>query len=102
MTRKFTMMDEAFECGHCRRKVPKLHYTARDHCPYCLHSRHVDIHPGDRACTCGGDLVPTGIRKHKKNYQILYVCAACGQKKANIAADDDDMSLIIQLSAAPT
>ena len=52
--KKFTMIDESFICENCHKKVNPLGYTARDHCPYCLYSKHVDINPGDRKESCHG------------------------------------------------
>ena len=52
--KQFTMRDESFTCENCHKEVKPLGYTARDHCPYCLYSKHVDINPGDRQNTCKG------------------------------------------------
>ena len=41
--KKFNMIDEDFICENCGNKVKKLGYTARDHCPYCLYSKHLEI-----------------------------------------------------------
>ena len=41
----FTEIDESFICENCGKKVEKLGYSCRNHCPYCLHSKHVDINP---------------------------------------------------------
>lgn len=98
--KKFTMLDESFVCGHCGKFVDKLGYTARDHCPYCLYSKHVDINPGDRANPCRGLLMPRGIEKFKGTYKILYHCVKCHEDHKNIAAQDDNMDLIIELSKA--
>jgi len=43
--RKFTKIDEKFICENCGKEVQKLGYTCRNHCPSCLHSKHVDINP---------------------------------------------------------
>ncbi len=96
--KKFTMKDENFICENCGQSVEKLNYTARDHCPYCLYSKHVDIFPGDRQNTCQGLLKPIGIEKFKDTYKILYKCKKCNQNHKNIMANDDDMELIISLS----
>ena len=96
--KKFKMIDEEFICVNCGNFVEKLNYTARDHCPKCLCSLHVDINPGDRSADCGGTLRPIGIEKFKKGYKILYKCEKCGVLKKNIASIDDDMDLIIKLS----
>ena len=99
---KFTMIDENFKCVVCGKIVEKLGYSARDHCPYCLCSLHVDINPGDRACTCHGILKPVAIEKGKKdNYKIVYVCSSCGAIKKNKAANDDNLDLIIEIMSNP-
>lgn len=97
--KKFNMIDEGFICDNCHKKVTKLNYTARDHCPFCLHSKHVDIYPGDRANTCLGLLIPIDIEKHKKTYKIIYKCNKCNQIHKNVIADDDDMDVIIKISS---
>lgn len=96
--KKFTMKDEEFICENCGKKVEKLNYTARDHCPYCLFSKHVDIMPGDRLNNCHGLLIPKGIEKFKQSYKIIYECSKCKIKHKNIIAKDDNMDLIIELS----
>lgn len=96
---KFTEIDEEFICENCGKKVPKLGYSCRNHCPYCLHSKHVDINPGDREETCHGDLEPVGLEiDSKKGYVIIFKCKKCGAIRKNKSAKDDDMDLIIKLS----
>lgn len=94
----FTMRDEEFICENCGKQVSKLNYTARDHCPFCLYSKHVDINPGDRLNTCKGLLKPIAIEKFKDSYKIVYKCVKCNQIHKNIMASDDDMDIIIKLS----
>ena len=96
--KKFTMRDENFICEHCGKEVTKLNYTARDHCPYCLCSKHVDINPGDRLNNCLGLLEPISIEKFKDTYKIIYKCSKCKELHKNIIANDDNMDLIIELS----
>ncbi len=96
--KRFTMRDETFICEHCQKEVAPLSYSARDHCPFCLYSKHVDILPGDRNNSCHGLLKPVGIEKFKDTYKILYVCEKCHQSHKNIMARDDDMDLMIRLS----
>ena len=72
--KKFSMRDEEFICNNCLKKVNKLDYTARDHCPHCLYSKHVDIFPGDRQNTCLGKMMPIRIEKFKKTFKIIYTC----------------------------
>lgn len=96
--KKFNMIDESFVCENCEKIVDKLNYTARDHCPYCLYSKHVDINPGDRANACKGLLEPVGIEKFKNTYKVIYKCKKCNQTHKNIIANDDNLDLIIELS----
>ena len=93
----FNMIDESFVCEKCGKKVKKLGYTARDHCPYCLYSKHVDINPGDRNNSCKGMLKPIGIEKFKDSFKIIYLCEKCHKTHKNKIEKDDDMNKIIQL-----
>lgn len=97
--KQFTMRDEKFICENCHKEVSPLGYTARDHCPYCLYSKHVDINPGDRENTCKSLLKPIGIEKFKDTYKILYRCEKCLELHKNIVAKDDDMNMIIKISS---
>lgn len=98
----FTEIDEPFICENCGKDVKPLGYSSRDHCPYCLYSKHVDINPGDRLETCMGTLEPVSIENNsKKGIVIIYKCKECGKTRKNIAAKDDNMNLIIKLSSNP-
>ena len=100
MQKRFTKIDEEFVCENCGEKVGKLGYTCRNHCHSCLHSKHVDINPGDREETCHGLLVPVSVElDSKKGYVIVFKCQKCGAIRKNKAAEDDDMDLIINLSS---
>lgn len=96
--KKFNMIDEEFICENCNKKVDKLRYSARDHCPFCLYSKHVDISPGDRANECKGLLKPISIEKFKNTFKIIYKCEKCNQLHKNIVANDDNFDLIVELS----
>lgn len=94
----FVVIDEEFICENCGAHVPKLGYSCRNHCPKCLHSKHVDKNPGDREELCHGDLKPVGLEIGKKGYVIVFKCQKCGAIRKNKAAEDDNMDLIIELS----
>lgn len=96
--KKFNMINEAFICENCNKEVIKADKTARDHCPHCLYSKHVDINPGDRANKCQGLLKPISVEKFKNTYKIIYKCEKCNIMHKNIMALDDNMDLIIELS----
>ena len=98
----FTEIDEEFICENCGKKVEKLGYSCRNHCNYCLYSKHVDKNPGDRQEECQGMLEPIGIEiNNKKGYVIVYKCKKCGAIRKNKAAKDDNFDLILKLSSNP-
>lgn len=105
--RRFTVQgtNNSFICESCGAEVfPLQNGSVRNHCPVCLHSKHVDVFPGDRASTCHGDMVPVGVEQHsKKGWMIVHRCAKCGYEGRNKAALDDpqqpdDWDKIIELS----
>ena len=64
----FIMRNESFTCQSCHKRVSE-HPTgsARNHCPYCLCSLHVDRDfPWDRASQCRGIMDPYAIDQTKK------------------------------------
>lgn len=98
--------NQGFVCAHCGAAVPPLaNGSYRNHCPACLHSLHVDVHPGDRASDCGGLLVPIGVEQSgKKGWVIVHRCERCGAVRRNKAALDDpahpdDLEVLAALSA---
>jgi hypothetical protein len=96
--------NQGFQCEQCGEQVlPVTNGSYRNHCPFCLYSKHVDFMPGDRAESCGGLMVPVGIRYHsKKGYQILHRCQNCGMEQLNKAARDtiqpDDLEALQRLT----
>ncbi len=95
--KRFKMIDDTFVCEVCGKKVEPLGYSARDHCPYCLCSKHVDINPGDRKNICKGILKPVSIDKFKDTYKIVYRCDKCHEFHRNIMAKDDDYDVILEI-----
>ena len=103
-SKRFIKNDEGFVCMHCKKSVPPLEYTSRDHCPYCLWSLHVDENPGDRASECGGELEPVGVTPDpKKEFVITYRCKKCGavrRCKAAVRGNvPDDRALLVRMTA---
>lgn len=78
-------------CRNCGCEVQALdNGSYRNHCPFCLHSIHIDHKPGDRNNKCLGLLRPIGIRNSsKKGMQIIFRCELCQQEKVNIVAEYD-------------
>ena len=90
---------ENFTCLHCGAVVAGTGYT--NHCPRCLWSRDVDIHPGDRASPCGGMMRPVSVETEGDHFIITHKCEICGKIRRQRASPDDDMDAIIALSTSP-
>ncbi len=108
--RRFTAQgrNTGFICENCGASVPPLAQgSCRNHCPECLHSKHVDIYPGDRANGCGGLLEPVSATLDaRRGYMIVHRCQRCGEIRRNRAAPDDpaaadNFELLIELSTRP-
>jgi rubredoxin len=96
--KRFNMINEDFLCEHCGEMVRKSSYTARDHCPKCLYSKHVDINPGDRAETCGGLMEPVDLELKDGKYIVVHKCQKCGFVRKNKITEDDDFEAVLSLS----
>lgn len=87
-----------FHCVRCSRPVtPEASGTQhRNHCPWCLWSRHVDDVPGDRAADCGGAMEPIAVWSRRGgDWAVIHQCRKCGALHSNrIAGDDDELALV--------
>lgn len=105
-SKRFTKNDSGFVCGHCGKEVLPLGSSSRNHCPFCLWSRHLDILPGDRAATCKGMMEPVRVEPDaRRGFVILHRCTLCGYTGRNRAVPDakvqpDNMDELIRLTVA--
>jgi hypothetical protein len=99
-----------FTCAHCHGLVSSAHLLSgvnnRNHCPYCLWSRHLDLFAaGDRLSACKAPMKPIGLtmKMGRKKYQqeargelmLIHQCTECAALSINRIAADDDSSAII-------
>jgi hypothetical protein len=106
--------ENGFQCQHCHYHVlaePLLSGVQnRNHCPYCLWSRCLDLfEPGDRLSACKAPMQPVGLAlKHtRKKYglaacgelMLVHRCLECVKISANRIAADDDPLLVFGLYA---
>jgi len=93
---------QTFRCRHCKIVVGPIPFGGkhRNHCPYCLHSRHVDDRiPGDRASRCGFLMAPiSAFTRVKGEHAVVHRCLGCGVERHNRIAADDDFTLVLALS----
>lgn len=95
MSRRFARTREDFVCRQCGYEVRGTGYT--NHCPRCLWSRHMDVHPGDRAQQCAGMMRPTAVETRSGNQVIVHHCERCGFTRRNKATAEDDFEAILEV-----
>lgn len=100
-----------FVCQHCGAFVSAdaalSGVRSRNHCPYCLSSRHLDqFEAGDRLSACKASMKPIGLTRKRvvKKYagqgelMLVHECEGCGKVSINrIAADDDSEKILAVL-----
>lgn len=80
----------------------------RNHCPYCLSSRHLDqFEAGDRLSACKAPMQPVGLtlKRSAKKYtgrsqgelMLVHLCEGCGKVSINRIAADDNADLILSV-----
>lgn len=111
-----THVDPGFFCEHCTQWVPI--YTAmgthhRNHCPFCLWSKHVDgSRPGDRISPCQLPMEPVGLtfkhegydkygKKREGEIMVIHACTGCDAVIINRIAADDETAVILSLLDLP-
>ncbi|MBI9050575.1 MAG: RNHCP domain-containing protein [Anaerolineaceae bacterium] len=101
--------EASFKCQHCGVLInadPLLSGVQnRNHCPYCLWSRHVDLYQaGDRLCACRADMRPMGLtlKQSRNKYtqqagelMLVHQCEGCDAFSINRVAADDIADWIV-------
>jgi hypothetical protein len=96
---RFLRNREDFTCEHCGEPVLGDGYT--NHCPHCLWSKHVDVHPGDRAATCGSLMEPIAAISKSDGTTVIQRCTACGHLWRNRSAAHDNRDALLALVGRP-
>lgn len=102
------MQSSGFPCIHCGKFVPdnlEMGTKNRNHCPYCLYSKHVDEKVGDRKAYCLGAMYPIGLTfkkilrqaQDKGELMLVHKCEKCGKISINRIAADDDAKKIMKV-----
>ena len=104
---------KGFRCSRCKQLVPITKFMGtehRNHCPFCLWSKHVDNNPGDRKADCSAGMKPIGLTfKHEGadkygnlrqgELMLIHECASvgCGKVSINRIAADDSAEAIMKI-----
>lgn len=104
--------NQEFICSHCGRKVfydRSINTKHRNHCPYCLWSKHLDLdESGDRKSACQDEMKPIGltfkqegINKYGRTKQgelmLIHQCLKCDKISINRLAADDNSQVILEV-----
>jgi len=104
--------EDVFTCRRCNSTVyaqPVISGVQnRNHCPYCLWSRHVDhLKPGDRMSACKASMQPIGVtvkrrlNKYKQGMfgelMLIHRCCECGKLSINRIAADDQTERLMEI-----
>ena len=104
--------EDGFTCKQCGFFVSSAAVLSgvfnRNHCPYCLWSRHVDLFKdGDRMAACKTAMRPIGLtlKKTTKKYNgsrtgelmLVHLCTGCASVSINRIAADDDPDCMLQV-----
>jgi len=104
-----------FKCRHCGAYVSASRALAgvanRNHCPYCLWSRHLDLfEAGDRLAACKALMRPAGLTlKNSRNkyarigsgeLMLVHRCTDCERISINRIATDDVPQVIMEVFEA--
>ncbi len=100
-----------FQCAHCKAPVSSARVFSgvqnRNHCPYCLWSRHLDLHKaGDRLSACKAPEQPIALtsKRSRNKYgrtdgelMIVHQCTGCEGISINRIAADDDTDMLVDV-----
>lgn len=96
-------MENHFRCLNCKKEVVESSYQGtshRNHCPWCLWSRHVDENnAGDRKSFCKAKMEPVGLtfKNAEGELMLIHRCANCGKISINRIAGDDSEDKILEI-----
>ncbi|HPC37657.1 MAG TPA: RNHCP domain-containing protein [Candidatus Paceibacterota bacterium] len=108
---KESQQEKEFDCLNCGEIVfysPFIGTAHRNHCPFCLWSKHVDLKTGDRKAKCLEAMKPIGLTfkqeglnkyglKRRGELMIIHQRLKCGKISINRLAGDDDEKMILQI-----
>lgn len=100
-----------FICAHCYGLVGSETRLSgvqnRNHCPFCLWSRHFDLEEaGDRLSACKSLMKPIGLTlkatckrygSSKGELMLIHLCMECETLSINRIAADDDLKTVLSV-----
>ncbi|MFC9970343.1 RNHCP domain-containing protein [Spirillospora sp. NPDC127200] len=95
---------ETFECVRCGLIVTKMAPDGglRDHCPSCLHSRHVLDQVERGPSECRARMMPIAIAVLRTGeWRVIHRCVQCGELASSRVSGDDNQLILMRMAVRP-
>ena len=97
-----TEPSQTFTCLLCGLGVHALDGEPRDHCPSCLHSRHVHDQVDGGRSDCAGRMTPISVVAARDGrWQLVHRCVRCDELSESTVATDDNPLLLMRIAVRP-
>ncbi|MEU9861835.1 RNHCP domain-containing protein [Streptomyces sp. NPDC047971] len=93
-----------FTCAWCGLTVSAdaADGAPRDHCPSCLHSRHVLDHVEGGPSDCEGLMSPIAVAVPRNgDWRVIHRCSRCDELTSNPVAADDNQLVLMRMAVRP-
>ncbi|MFF7453000.1 RNHCP domain-containing protein [Kitasatospora sp. NPDC008115] len=93
-----------FACAWCGLTVSTFagDGARRNHCPSCLHSRHVVDHVEGGPSECHGRMSPIAIAVLRTgDWMIVHRCVRCDELTSNPVCPDDNQLILMRVAVRP-
>ncbi|HEX2315679.1 MAG TPA: RNHCP domain-containing protein [Thermomonospora sp.] len=95
---------ETFDCLRCGLTVTAFapDGARRNHCPSCLHSRHVHDQVEGGPSECRARMAPIAIAVLRDGrWMIVHRCAGCGELTSSPVSGDDNRLILVRMAVRP-
>ncbi|WP_431783960.1 RNHCP domain-containing protein [Streptomyces chumphonensis] len=99
-----TLQIDTFTCAWCGLTVTTTAADGarREHCPSCLHSRHVTDHVAGGPSRCEGRMTPIAIAVLRTgDWHIVHRCVRCDELTAGPVQPDDNQLILMRMAVRP-
>ncbi|MFJ9179290.1 RNHCP domain-containing protein [Streptomyces sp. NPDC102360] len=99
-----TLKISTFVCAWCGLTVTTADPDgrSRNHCPSCLHSRHVLDHVQGGRTECHGRMSPIAIAVLRTgDWRVVHRCVRCDELTSNPVSPDDNQLVLMRMAVRP-
>lgn len=95
---------DTFACVRCGLTVTSYAPDGRrrDHCPSCLHSRHVTDHVDGGPSGCRARMTPLSIAVPRGgDWMVIHRCTRCEELTSSATSGDDNQLILMRMAVRP-